>query len=255
MRVNFFEEYPTLNNLKKARLIDFESKIVIGAQTLKKYGRHVRKLKRINPNLETAYWPIPKRSWYVSAFSHTHEIERFISDLRGCDEELQVLLDLELPFIKPKLFWKNLFSIVRNKRLIKKLFREQAALKINILTGEYAPTGWFEQLVLRLIGVNYSLKDYEHVRGVMLYSSLERFKFFKDLKKRFIVKQHKKHGDKLEVFLGTTAVGVFENEPIISAKQLDEDLQFLKNNGVNTVTIYRLGGLNKDYLRVIKKHV
>ena len=56
------------------------------------------------------------------------------------------------------------------------------------------------------------------------------------------------------VALGTIAVGITGNEPILNPEELARDLKIAKNNGINEVVIFRLGGLNKEYVDVIKKY-
>jgi len=64
MRINFFEEFPISLNLSKAKLIQFPSTIFLAATSLEHFNTAKKKLKKINPKLEAAYWPIlPKADW------------------------------------------------------------------------------------------------------------------------------------------------------------------------------------------------
>jgi hypothetical protein len=56
-----------------------------------------------------------------------------------------------------------------------------------------------------------------------------------------------KQNPKIELGLGTIATGVLENEPILSPLNLTRDVQIAKDLGIETVTIFRLGGLTKEY--------
>ena len=116
MRFNFFEEFPTLKNLEKARLIDFDSTIFIAANSLEDFKRSRSVLNSINPNLSTAYWPIIPNSYWVSPFSNTIDLKNFMEEIFSANEPLTVLIDLELPLIKNiNLYFKNLFSFQKNK--------------------------------------------------------------------------------------------------------------------------------------------
>jgi hypothetical protein len=55
------------------------------------------------------------------------------------------------------------------------------------------------------------------------------------------------------VALGTISVGIHGNEPNIKLEQLEMDLKLAREANVNEIIIFRLGGLNKKYLRVLKK--
>ena len=54
---------------------------------------------------------------------------------------------------------------------------------------------------------------------------------------------------------GIIASGVGGINLILSFKQLDKDLSLAKDNKVKEAIIFRLGGLNKKYLDIIKKYV
>ena len=254
MLVNFFEEYPTFKNLEKARLIDFPSKIYLGAPNIKKYYEHSKNLKRINNDLKTAYWPIPQRSLYIAPFSYAHDIESFISEIKRNEEELEVLIDLELPLTRKKLLITNAASFKKNKELIEGIFLNQKEYNIRISTAEYPPTSSAEQAILTMLGLSYDLSKYEHNRIIMLYSSFDKIRIFNKLKKKHAAKQARKYGEKFQVGLGTIATGILGNEPILTPKELREDLSFLTNNGINTTVIYRLGGLTRKYLSTIKEY-
>lgn len=57
----------------------------------------------------------------------------------------------------------------------------------------------------------------------------------------------------LSVGIGTIATGVFGNEPILPPEGLYKDLEWAKSTGTDEIFIFRLGGLNKEYISVIKE--
>lgn len=257
MQINFFEEFPTENNLKKAKLINFLSTIYIAAKSLKEFKISKEKLNKINPNLEAGYWPILEKSYWISPFSYTYELKNLLKDIQEnkLNGSLKILIDLELPFLNKILFLKNLFSFYKNKKLIKKIFEDSSKLNIEILTAEYPIANKFSQMRLEWLGISYPIKKYPHKKITMLYSSMIKNKSTLDYIKNFIICKSKEYTQNFQVGLGTIAVGILGNEPILSPENLDKDLNFLKNNNIKTTVIFRLGGLNKEYLKVIQKYL
>ena len=254
MRINFFEEFPTEANLKKAKLITFPSIIYIAAKSLEEFRAVEKRLYKINKKVEAGYWPLLEKSYWISPFSYIYELKDLIRDLKHNKKKLKVLIDLELPFLNPKLFLRNLFSFIQNKRLIKKLFKDARKSKIEILTAEYPISNKLLQKKLEWFGVSYPINKFPHKKIVMLYSSVIKSKIVLSQMKKFISKKSKEYGKNLQVGLGTIAKGILGTEPLLSPKQLDRDLKFLKENNIKEATIFRLGGLNKEYLKVIRRY-
>jgi hypothetical protein len=99
---------------------------------------------------------------------------------------------------------------------------------------------------MKPLGLNY---DINLEKSFMWYSSMSSDQKNKKSRKYLSQIKNKNHS----VSLGTIATGILETEPILSPKNLEKDLLFVKNSGFNKVTIFRLGGLNRDYLDIIKK--
>ena len=140
------------------------------------------------------------------------------------------------------MYFKNLFSFRKNKKLIK-WFIEQN--KNRITTAEYPLL--FVSKIMKLFGLNYNI-DYE--RSVMWYSGRISKILNKKVKKNLLRIKNK---SKSSISLGTIAIGILGNEPILSSKQLERDLEFVKKQGFKKVVIFRLEGLDKEYVKVIKK--
>lgn len=251
MRIDFFEEFPTEENLRKAKLISFSSTVYLAARSLKKFRELEKKLHRINQKLEAAYWPILKKSYWVSPFSYSHELESLIKDLKKNKKHLKVLIDLELPMLNKKLFLRNLFCFFKNRNLIKKIFRDAKEFNIDILTAECPLTS---KIKMRLLGISYPIEKHHHKRAVMFYSSMIKKESIKDLKKS-IVKEHRRYGKNFQVGLGVIATGILGNEPILSPEDLDKDLRFLKKHGIERAVVFRVGGLSREYVRFVKKYL
>jgi len=78
MDIIFFEEYPTLDNLEKAKLIDFDSTIFISGNSFAEFKGTRKIMASINPKLSVAYWSIIKNSYWISPFSNTEDLQDFI---------------------------------------------------------------------------------------------------------------------------------------------------------------------------------
>ena len=87
----------------------------------------------------------------------------------------------------------------------------------------------------------------------MLYHSMHNFneKFIKNE----IAYGVKKYKERYLVAYGTIAQGINRDERLLSSEQLDKDLKVAKECDVREVIIYRLAGLNKIYLKIIKKYI
>lgn len=255
MRINFFEEYPTDDNLEKARLIDFPSTIFLAAHSLKEFYQHKERLLHINPRLDVAYWPILHRSYWISPFSYTKDLKDFIEEMKTNKDDLTILIDLELPLVRNKsLYFRNLFSFFTNKKIIKQFFLEAYKYNISIVTAEYPPLHVFFLRLYRLLGISYDTAVYNHTSCVMYYTSMIPGKNIHKIITTTLVEIKKNFNSNLELGLGTIATGVLGNEPILSLENMARDLGFMKDNGFKTATIFRLGGLTQDYVKVIKNY-
>lgn len=206
-------------------MIDFACVIYIAARSLEEFYVLRDKLKKINSKIEAAYWPILKKSYWVSPFSYTSELNTLLLDLAKNKEnkKLKVLLDLELPFLHKRLLFRNFFSFFRNKRIIKNILINADNFDLEILTAEYPAISKFVEKVWQCFGISYSPK-YGHRRGVMFYSSMIKSKYIKNKIEGFIKKEDK---GRLAVGLGTITPGILGNEKLLSPERLDRDLDFL----------------------------
>lgn len=256
MRISFFEEYPTAENFDKLKLIEFETTIYLAAKSLEEFYRYISPYKD-KDHLRFAYWPILPESYWISPFSCRYELEKLVDELinRGSiRESLCVLLDLELPILNRKLFFKNLFSFFKNKRTIRGIFSAGENLNLSIVTAEYPVSTSFMRYVNEVLGISYPLKRLNHRKIVMLYTSMLREKKIERVK-NYISKVPSPVKKNLSIGLGTIATGALGDEPLLSPSSLDDDLRFLEQNGIEECVIFRLGGLNRGYIRVIEKYL
>ena len=100
---------------------------------------------------------------------------------------------------------------------------------------------------MKLLGLHYQNKKVKIIK--MLYHSLHHFN------EKFLIAElrrgRQEFGDNYLVGLGTIAVGIGGDEPLLSPQQLKSDLELAEKTGINEVIIFRFGGLNKEYVQVL----
>lgn len=242
MQINFFEEFPDNTTLSKATLLKHRCFIFIAAKSLDEFLDVKEKLHAINPLIESAYWPLLSSSYWISPFSKTQELRDLYNDFKEHQQKnLKVLVDLELPLRNSRLFFINPLTFLKNKRIIESFLKDADKLGIKMFTSEFpAPL-----LILKLLGLSYSVKKYGHERIPMYYSSMVK----REWSKRFYKKIVKKIPN---IALGVTAKGILGYEQVITPKGLKEDLDYFNNKNI---FIFRLGGLDKAYMDIIEKYI
>jgi hypothetical protein len=261
MRINFFEECidSPETDLANAKLISWPCTIYIAAHSIEEFKQRRQILFSINPKLQAAYWPILPNSYWISPFSDPEELTELRNQLIDYDgEPMQVLLDLELPILKPELFSKNRLHFFSNRRRIRQLLALQKE-NISFATAEYwYAIGWAKFLT-RLAGISYKNTRTKHARLIMYYTSgigengvVTYAEAMNYMKVALTKEAARKKG--VQAAIGTTSIGIFGNEKSLTLEQLDEDLRLLKSVGFEETTIFRLAGI-APYMGVIKKFV
>lgn len=244
MLISFFEEFPNKENLNKLKLINFKTKLYLATFNFKEFSKLKSKIKNKFVK-EIIYWPILKKNegYWVSPFSDKKALIKIFNE----NINSNVLIDCEFP--KNKLLYiYQLFNFFGNKKLIKEFI-----IKNKVYTAEYYPEGTLKDSLLNFLGLNFDPNKYNNRIIKMLYHSMHNFN------ENFIKKEIRygvnKYKNKYLVAFGTIARGINRNEPLLTLEQFKKDLKIAKECGVKEVIIYRLGGLNKNYLKVIKKYV
>ncbi len=241
MQISFFEEFPNKNNLSKLKLINFKTKLYLAAKSYKDFKKYKTKNRFIS---EIIYWPILEENegYWISPFSKTEALTRIFNERI----DSIIMLDLELP--RNKLLYFNLFNFFKNKKLIKNFIKNN-----KVYTAEYYSQGKIKDAIFKFFSLNFNPDKYNNKVIKMLYHSMHNFN------ENFIRKEIEygvnKYRNKYLLAFGTIAQGLNKNEPLLSLEQLSQDLKIAKELKVKEVVIYRLGGLNKDYLKIIKKYV
>ena len=246
MLISFFEEFPTPANIKKLKLLNFKTKLYIAAKNLNDFNNIQSTMKSKNVG-EIIYWPIleGKEGYWISPFAKRSALKRIFNELKGT--RTAVMLDLELTR-NPNLYVTQFFNFLRNKSLIKSFIKTHGG---KVYLAEYYPEGKRKERILAFLGLHYKTNAVHIIK--MVYHSMHNFD------KKFITNElqagKKEFGNKYLVAYGTIAKGIDGWEPILPTLQLDKDLEIAKQTGIPEVVIFRLGGLNRKYLKVIKKFV
>ena len=254
MIINFFEEFPEQGPLEKARFITHDCVVYIAALSIMEFKKFEEELKGINPRLSAAWWPVLPESYWVSPFSLTWELQRLSNELASYQgNPLRLLLDLELPLLRPYLFTRNIFSFRKNRRIIGEIFTAAVASGHTVATAEYPFSGRVMTRILRFLGVTFPLETHPHVKILMYYSSMYRWPRLQRYLKKQIRAKAKHYGSSLQVGLGTIDTGIFGTEPILTPEGLYADLRFLAESAVSTAIIFRLSGMDERYAEVTGK--
>lgn len=252
MKINFFEEYPTEENIAKLDLINWPSTILLAAPSLKEFEN----IRAKYSNITFGWWSTIPGSYWVSAIANPSDLERLFSELtsKAHEKELPVLIDLELP-IKKHLYFKNIFHIWSNKKRISRFFIEAPNFNLKLYTAEYPSFNKLLYQFWKLLGISPSF-EFQHTKLPMVYSSMglkyfgnKIWKGVKKFEKEFAQTNHKNVG----FGLGTIAVGVLGNEPILKPQDLKADIAWAKECGVDEIFIFRLGGINSDYKLIFEE--
>lgn len=262
MRISFFEEYPDdVRNLAPAQHLP-PSTVFLAAKSATDFLRHRDALHRINPQMQAAYWPILPESYWFSPWSNTRELEKFAHDLdtlllRNINHNphtapLRILLDLELPLLRPALFFRNMRHIPSSARWIRDFLQTSQERGLAVTTAEYPPIGRISAALLRALRISVGLEQ-QHAwniqRCLMCYSSMIPSAWLLSKMHAYIRRQMAQiqtsplHPHALSVGLGVLAHGVF-NEPLLSVEKLQDELETLKTWGLGEVMVFRLGGIS-----------
>jgi len=250
MKIGFFEEFPIKNNLSKLKLIDFPVELYIAAKSLGEFKK-IRKKSKIK-NL--IYWPILEKEegYWLSPFSRRKALKRIIDELKRNKEQIRVLWDAELPFKKGN--WKKeIHNFIRNKILIKKFIKSANKYNKEIITAEYPLENKFFVYLSRFLALSFNPKKYKHKKIDMLYTSLIKNKTIEQYLEKQISKGKKIYENNYYVGFGTIGKGILGNEEELTNNELKRDLNIAKKNKIENVIIYRLGGINKKRVSIIKE--
>jgi len=243
MKISFFEEFPNKESISKLKLVKFKTKLYIAEYHIEGFKQYKKEIK----NVELIWWPILNYAdgYWLSPFTKRKAIIKLSHQLK---DNMPLLWDAELPKNR-KLIITQIFKFFTNRKIIRDFFK---TYKGQIYTAEYALEKGVLKRILNFLGLSFDPKEYGNKIIRMFYTSLH------DYPEEFLEKEIKngveKYSDKFLVGLGCIAIGINGNEPLLKPEQLKRDLELCKKLGVKEVVIFRLGGLNKEYIKVINKY-
>lgn len=254
--ISFFEEFPNQTTLDKIAQIDFDTRIYVAAGNLSDFYSFEENFKSKNTYVkDVIYWPVLEKEegYWISPWSEKTALERIFEEIkkRKDKKELEVLLDLEFPLKRINLF--NFQDFKENKKYVSDFIKEAKEHNLSVITAEKS---WLPDWLLEPLGLSYNPKEYGNKKIKMYYSSFRR-RFLPDFlinnlfEKR--LKQFKEEG--VIPAIGCIAAGIHGNEPLNSPEILEEELKAVRAENFSEVVIFRLGGLNKTYLGIIKTYV
>lgn len=246
MLISFYEEFPTESNLKKLNLIDFPTKLYIASESFSKFNKIKKNIKSRYVK-EIIYWPVLKKEegYWFSPFSKNSAIQRTLNELN--DKSIPVMWDAELPtHPNPLLYFTQFFNFFKNRDLIKNFIYNRERIYIS----EYFFVNDSVRRLLQFLALIFQNKS-NIFPMKMHYSSMHDFS--KNLLEHEIKKGKKLYGKNLIMAYGVLIPGILKTEKTISLKLLERDLKLAKKHNVNEVVLYRLGGLNRDYINLLRK--
>lgn len=246
MQISFFEEFPTPENLSKAKYLQWPTKLYLAAPDLRAFETIKKKIKNKNVT-QIIYWPTlsQKEGYWISPLADRKALLRIFGELWG--KTIPLMLDLEVPpLINVKLYLQALNHFKVNKLLIRNFINNYRG---PIYLAEYFPEGRWKEKMLDWWGLHYNNDQARVIK--MMYQSMHHFseKAFKKECKLGV----QLHGQKFCLALGTIAVGINGREPLLSGLQLKRDLLTAKHAGVSESIIFRLGGLETTHQRSISE--
>lgn len=253
MQISFLEEYPTEDNLKQLKLFPFKTNLYLASESVNRFLLLKHKIKKQYKNVdEIIYWPILKVSegYWISAFSKGNALKRVLREINSSNEAFSVLWDAELPLLNKKLYFTEALDFFRNRQLINRALINLGK-KHPIIVAAFPKSG-ISKFLHYLAGASFYTGGFAYVD--MIYTSLLKGTGKKEFLRKTVKKSRGKFKEYI-VALGLIAGGVEGEAPLISKEDLLKELQFVEKSGIKEVVIYRLGGLNKEYLNVISKFV
>lgn len=244
--ISFFEEFPTQQNLRMLELVSWPAKLYIAAENVPDFKKIVSNIKNKNVK-EYIYWPVLRKNegYWISPFSERKALQRIFKDLEG--QNISVMLDLELPTTRnPLLYLTQSVYFWSNKRLIQQFIDNYQG---EIYLAEYYPEGKISELLLQWLGLHYAHPKINVIK--MLYRSMHHFS--DDFLRGELQRGKKEYGVRFIPSFGVIAPGIMGNEPVLSPKQLEKDLQIAKKAGMKEVIVFRLEGLDKGYAKIIQE--
>jgi len=236
MIISFFEEFPTKENLEKLSLINFPTKLYLASTSIKEFKRLKSSIKSKFVK-EVIYWPILKKSegYWFSPFSSKKAIKKTLEEIK----DTKTMIDLEMPYYRYHIITK-LYKIFNNRKILNSLLKKE-----NIIPCEH----FLDNNLMSILSLNYPKNN----KIKMIYTSHLRFS---RKKIEGIIRNLSKRYSDLKVGLGIIAHGIEKGKiKTLSPEELWKDLELCKKYKIKEIIIFRLSGLNKEYVKIIHNFV
>lgn len=251
-QASFFEEFPNETTLEKITRIDFDTRIYVAARNLSDFYTYEEEFKARNERIrEVVYWPILERNngYWISPWSDQQALERLFEEIKERKDQriLEVLLDLEPPLKISRLF--NFKDFNQNKRGITQFVRDAKDYNVSISTVEKS---YIPDWILEPLGLSFALEEYGNRKIKMYYSSYRRRILPDPIVDKLYERKVKQYAEKkIRLGLGLIAPGIHNEKHRTSPENLQREIEIATLHGVDEVIIFRLDGLNDDYLSAI----
>jgi len=252
MIISFYEEYPTRQNLEKIDLIKFPTKLYVAARSLREFERIKKRIETnyANENIkEIAYWPVlsKKEGYWFSAFTQRNALKRVINELKG--KNIPVMWDAELPtHPNPFLYITQLPNFFSNRKLIRDFVKNHR----KIYVAEYFFVANTLESLFKFLAISFPPKFNTYPMR-MAYSSMHDFGSY--IMDREVRKGKEMFGNRFIMAYGTLTSGILGWEKPIDIKLLKRDLDLAKKYRLKEIVLFRLGGLNQKYIKLLEKYV
>ena len=250
--VSFFEEFPTETTLDKIAQIDFDTRIYVAARNLSEFQDYEEAYKSRNGHIrEVVYWPILGREegYWISPQSDQEALKRIFEEVKERDDKtkLEVLLDLEPSLQRSRLFSFRNFR--QNKEYVTDFVITAEDYNVSISTVEKS---YIPDWVLEPLGLSFAPEEYGNKKIKMYYSSYRRRVLPDSIVDKLYerkVKQYTKK--KIHLGLGLIAPGIYDERHRTTPENLRREIEIASKHSIEEVIIFRLDGLNDDYLKAI----
>lgn len=254
MHIVLAEEFPTEENVGRLKLFDFPVDIFIAAKSISEFNGVKTSLEKFSNIGIVGYWPILdiKEGYWFSAFSKREGLERVIHELKNIDEPISVLWDAEVPHLRKRLFLTESPRFLGNRKIIQD-FVTNPPEHVTLYIAENRKRSSLHRCLLKVAATTFD-RHSTYSMAEMLYGKLNR-----SILERSLEEGVKKMGTHYVPIFGATAEGIggAAQEGTwmrISPEILDAQLSLAKRFGIKTVGIYRLGGLDNEYVAVLKRY-
>ncbi len=173
-------------------------------------------------------------------------MERLRRDLLARAQPLTVLLDLELPLLRPGRFLRGAPGLRQTRRALHALIGDAAAAGHRIVTAEYPARGRAARAFLDAVGVA-APADLPHTKLLMAYSSLIPTETLRRRTRAAVAELSRRWPGRVHAALGTLAHGALGWEPTLDPAGLARDLAFYREAGLAAVALFRAGGLTEEH--------